>query len=82
MLLLIAIRNRRPGLRLTGAENLWGRTMDSEYSYEFRAIPNGGGRYMISVHHYRHLGPVSTAEEIQFDTYREAIDWLREKLRA
>lgn len=56
--------------------------MDSEYSYEFRAIPDSDGRYMISVHHYRHLGPVSTAEEIEFDTYREAIDWLRDTLHA
>lgn len=56
--------------------------MDSEWSYELRAIRDSGGRYMISVHHYRHLGPASTQEEKEFDTLREAVDWLRETLDA
>jgi len=56
--------------------------MDSEWSYELRAVPGGDGRYMISVHHYRHLGPVSTDHELEFDGLREAVDWLRKKLDA
>lgn len=32
---------------------------------------------MIAVHHYRYLGPVSTAEELEFDTFSEALQWLR-----
>lgn len=61
---------------------MFGQLVDSEWSFELRAMPGGGGRYTIAVHHYRHLGPVSTAEDIEFDTLLEALDWLKGELHA
>lgn len=56
--------------------------MADRWGYEVRSHPEGDGRFLIAIHHYRHLGPVSTDDEIEFDTVCEAIDWLKDELNA
>lgn len=56
--------------------------MANRWSYELHSHPEGDGRFVIAVHHYRHLGTVSTDDEIEFDTVYDAMDWLKAELNA
>jgi hypothetical protein len=56
--------------------------MDERWSYELCSHPDGGKRFLVSVHHYRHPGFASTAEELEFDTFKDAVDYLAEQLNA
>jgi hypothetical protein len=56
--------------------------MDSEWSYEIRSSKQEEKAFVVLVHHYRHLGPVSTHEEIEFETFQDLTTWLRETLNA
>lgn len=55
--------------------------MTDRWSYELGSHPDGGGRFLISVHHYQ-LGFASTAEEWTFDTFADAVHYLKEQLNA
>lgn len=54
---------------------------DETWSYEINNHPDGSRRIVISVHHYR-LGFASTAEEWTFDTFADAVHYLKDQLNA
>jgi hypothetical protein len=75
----------------TVVNRLCGQPVNSEWSYEFRVAPFASDDvepspedkpFRIAVHHYRFNGPVSTDLEISFDTFEEAITWLRANVNA
>jgi hypothetical protein len=56
--------------------------MRDRFTYEISSSTNNDKGFLVAVHHYRHLGPVSTREEIEFDTFKDLVDWLRENVNA
>jgi hypothetical protein len=56
--------------------------MTDRFSFELRSHPDGGKGFVVSVHRYQGKGYASTVDELEFDTFKDAVDYLAEELNA